>query len=250
LETRYGTKYSAQKYNSVKVRNDWNGEVIYHVDRLGELRDLFIDLMVTFDSTGGDKVVSNEKKMSVDGEEPFFYYIEQEDRSAGIQVRVLGTSPAPTSGAKASVKGVVGKDAAGNIYIDTTLIGYCNLTPGGPIVAPLSLTNKAVAGGESTGGAGTPNAGLLATVWGKVSDKAIDEDTGTISFNLDDGSTASDGSALLVKVYDYAFDGLMTVQPVDGQYWKATGIITLELQAGNIIRTLVVDGKNAQLTVP
>ena len=239
----------------MKIENDWNGEVNYRLERIGDLRDpRYLGAVVLFDcDSGGNKVVSNEKKMSVDGEDPFFYYIEQEDRSAGVQVRVLGTSPAPTRGAKASFKGQFQIDGAGNYIVDTTVAGgYCNLTPGGPIVAPLSLTNKAVAGGESTGGAGTPNAGLLATVWGKVSDKAIDPDTGTISFNLDDGSTASDGSALLVKVYDYAFDGLMTAQPVNGQYWKATGIITLEkdLTTSDIKRTLVIDGKNAQLTVP
>jgi len=237
------------KFNSVKERNDWSGEILYHVDRLGDLRDSrYLGTIVTFDcATGGNKVVSNETTMSVDGATPYFYYVEQEDRSAGVRIMVADDADEPTRGDKVSVKGVVGKDADGNLYVDTTKsLCYCNLTSGGQVVAPLSLTNKAAGGKGVTGGAGAENAGLLAIVWGKVSNVVYTGGTGVLTFDLDDGS------ATPVSVADYAGDGQIAVgdRPVAGEYWKATGILALKKDGSDYKRLLIVDGVDVKKITP
>ena len=231
------------KYNSIKVRNDWNGQAIIKVEKLGDLRKLGTGSLVTFDDTGGEKVVSNETTMSVDGNTPYFYYVEQEDRSAGVRIMVADDAATPNRGDKVSVKGAVGKDADGNLYVDTRALGgYCNLTPGGQVVAPLSLTNKAAGGSQVTGGAGAENVGLLATVWGKVSNVVYTPGTGVLTFDLDDGS------ATPVSVADYAGDGQIAVgdRPVAGKYWKATGILALRLDGSDYKRLLIVDGVDVE----
>jgi len=229
-----------EKYNKVTLRNDWDGNVIVYTEKLGELHTGWIGAMVKFDCvTGGNKVVSNETTMSVDGNAPFFYYVEQEDRSAGVRIIVADDADAPTRGDKVSVKGLLIKDADGNLCVDTRVLGgYCTLTSGGPIVAPLSMTNKTAGGKEVTGGAGADNTCLLATVWGKVSNVVYDGGTGVLTFDLDDGS------ATPVSVADYAGDGqiLYGDRPVAGKYWKATGILALKLDGSDYKRLLIIDG--------
>jgi len=236
------------KYNSIKIQNDWDGQVVYSVERISDLRDPgYYGAIVTFDSTsGGEKVISHETTMSVDGNPPFFYYIEQADRSAGIRIIVADDADEPTRGDKVSVKGMLLKDADGNLYVDTKQGGYCNLTSGGEVVAPLSLTNKAAGGKEVTGGAGAANAGLLATVWGKVSNVVYTGATGVLTFDLDDGS------ATPVSVADYVGDGQIASgnRPVAGEYWKATGILALKKDGSDFLRMLIIDGVNVQKTLP
>ena len=81
-------------------------------------------------------------------------------------------------------------------------------------------------------------------MWGKVSNKFVDEETGTLWFDLDDGSGTP------VKVADYAFDGFLPVSPNNGDYWKATGIIALKKDGSSYVRMLIIDGLNAQKALP
>jgi len=235
------------KYNKVTVANDWDGSISTKILKLSELRNTAVGSIVLFDDTGGNKVVSNETTMSVTGDPPFFYYVEHEDRSAGVRIMVADDADEPTRGDKVSVKGVLSKDADGNLYVDTRVLGgYCILTSGGQVVAPLSMTNKAAGGKEVTGGAGAENVGLLAIVWGKVSNVVYTGGTGVLTFDL------NDGSATPVSVADYAGDGQIAVgdRPVAGEYWKATGILALKLDGSDYKRLLIVDGVNVEEITP
>jgi hypothetical protein len=148
---------------------------------------------------------------------------------------------------------VLGRDTAGNLYVDTVnaIGGYCTLTSSSsPIVAPLSMTNKAamspkedIVTQKTT--YGTENQGLLATVWGKVSNVFEDGDTANWWFDLDDGS----GTPVAVCDYYYGGSGdcLLSTMPAANQYWKATGIIAygVDPRDSKTKRTLILDCKNA-----
>jgi hypothetical protein len=241
------------KYNSFTVRDDWDGQVITKIQKLSELRDTQLGSIVAFDSTvDGTKLISNEKKMSATSAAPFFYYVEEADRSAGVRV-VVGTQTYPTNatGYTCSVKGLLNKDSNGNLCVDTTVTGgSCTMPSLGTAVKPLSMSNKALVRtiGDPAQDYGAENNGLLVAIYGKVSNKWVDIDTGSVWFDINDGSGP-------VPVADYFKDGLISPAPVNDQYWKATGVIAYAPDPRTVLpytikRTLIVDAKKGEKITP
>jgi hypothetical protein len=229
------------KYDSIKLRNDWNGDIYTPVQSLSDLRSLGVGTPVRFDSTtGGSKVVTTLLTWTGGYFDPHFFYVEQQDRSSGVRIIPFydpDNPPTPTKGKEVSVRGVLMKDADGNLYVDTR---YGNVTFGAAVgeLGPVGMTNKSVDGKEVTGGFGTANAGLLGTVWGIVSNVTTDSD-----FNL--WFTLDDGSGTPVLVVDYWWDGIVPVTPQPGEFWCARGIVGLKKQGADYVRMLMVEEDKA-----
>jgi hypothetical protein len=164
----------------------------------------------------------------------YFFFIEQEDRSFGIKVIDRETVPFAQKGMQVSnLAGVLVKDEDGNLCIDVTGQLY-DFDITGKTVEPVGMSNLAAGGSSVTDGVGLGNAGLLATVWGRVSDVGYDA-FGNTTFKL------NDGSGTLINVCDPIFDGT-SISPSNGQYWTVTGALTTKSDgAGGTLRAIIVD---------
>lgn len=226
------------KHNQVIVRNDWNGTVIIPLDHLSDVRKLGLGTRVQIDATGGEKIVTMDP-ITFDMA-TYFFYIEEEDRSFGIRVRDTSTMmPMVMKGQKISaLDGFLGRDEDGNYFIDITNMDY-TADSATKTIEPVGMNNLTVGGeGQTTGGVGLPNVGLLATVWGEVTHVESDPATGNLYFKLNDGS----GTEILVA--DSIFDGtLVTPLPVVGEYYTATGAIALQKDPDSslVSRVLILD---------
>lgn len=165
------------------------------------------------------------------------FYVESQDRSAGIQVRI-SEGIQPTEGDKVTVVGtadiVDGERAIVNSAV--TRIGT------GTVPKPLSMNNRDVGGSDlsplsgDTGGNGLNNVGLLVRIWGRVT--YIGDDY----FYIDDGSCVRTGPATGIKVI---CSGLAK-PTATSQYAIVTGISCVE-QDGDIRRPVLRPRKQADL---
>ncbi len=206
------------KFNSLTIRNDWDGEVTVPIEKLGDIHKLGVGTRVTIDATGGEKVVTLDptcKEMMA----PYFFFIEQEDRSAGVMVLHNEEMPMASKGQQVtSLVGVISRNNEGNLYIDITN-GSIELDTATKAIEPVGMNNLTVGGNVVTAGRGVVNTGILATVWGKIVSQWSDL-YGNVYFELDDGSGTP------IEVVDLSFDGF-TVNPLEGEYWTATGPIAI-----------------------
>ena len=222
------------QYNQIVIQNDWDGdpEPGIKVANLASLYSLPIGSVVNLSSYGGEKIVTSIAQSADVVSPPFFFYVEQEDRSSGIRIVDNMTIPAANKGEQMSCLGFLHVDDNGNRYVDIT-DGKCSFSPATKTIDPIGMNNLTVGGFEVTGGVGLRNVGLLGTVWGKVIDNGQDW-IGNVWFVLDDGSGTT------VKCYDYVYDGI-TLSPNLNEYWSVTGVITLEKVGSDYKRTILVD---------
>lgn len=191
------------------------------------------------------KIVTRVHTSFVTGET--YFWIQDEDRSAGIKVGPTLASVNP--GNKVTLSGALATSTATGerIILPTSMTVDPQVYP---IPDPIGITNRSFIGGGKgsqpgrNGGFGLNNMGMLATVWGKVSVPTQwwypDED-GMIFFYLDDGAALVDGShqegipnsGLRVKVF-YAGAEL-------GQYVSVTGIVGSEKADGVTVPVLISD---------
>lgn len=155
------------------------------------------------------------------------FFVQEQDRSAGIRVKWSGAQPA--ADALASLIGTVQTDGHERV------ISAMSVTPGAAYVAePLGVNNGAAGGAAAAGGAGLPNDGLLVTVWGKVT--AVDY--GSPAFYVDDGSGVPNDTP-----NDFVFEAVPGIKvqstgdfPWTGAYLKVTGVLRLQDHDGKAIR--------------
>lgn len=165
----------------------------------------------------GTDVTLSGTGMHVVGAFDGYFYLEDDDRAAGIKV-VSATSVAVGNGV--SLKGAI-KSADGEKYIEAT-----SVTPDSASVniLPLAMTNKA----HGTGGK-LPNIGLLCRIWGRVTYLSPLWDF----FYVDDGSGVSYESGTTgIKVYNY--DGW--VVPNVDYYVGCTGVASMDPGGIPVIR--------------
>jgi hypothetical protein len=171
------------------------------------------------------------------------FYVESEDRSCGIQVRLYPHGLAP--GMKVSVAGAIQTDATnGERYISASSAGQT----GTGSVGPVGLTNAALGGSDwlydpATGagqkgvkdGIGLNNIGLLVRAWGRVTYQGF---SGPF-FYMDDGSGAGDLSGrqgvLVEGMWVPVEPG---VDPV-GKIVRVEGISSCMRQGANLYRRIL-----------
>ena len=166
------------------------------------------------------------------------FYMEDEERSAGIRVFTGNGSIVPSGpvseGDIVTVEGVMAT-GGGERYIDASTV---TVTGSRTPLKPLALSNRSLGGGPSglqigvDGGTGLNNIGLLVKVWGRVT--ATDYDGIDFAFWLDDGSgVPSDMGYTGVKVYD------SEIFPFVGEYYEVIGISTLQDTLDGVIRMVM-----------
>ena len=226
------------RYNHVKIRNDWNGDVTVRVSTLGDLRSLTPGTAIVWDSSGGEKIVTM-RTTTPDYYLPNRLYVEQEDRSAGVRIHTPGTVALDCRGMQASaVQGVLMRDTDGNLYVDVPT-GQLTLTAATKTVKPIGLANKPLVGSAATGGYGLSNMGMLTTIWGRVKSTGMD-----LYYNpyyvIDDGSGDD------VTVRDYGYEGTVDPPPQPGEYWMFRGAAETILNGSSLGRALLVEGDSGR----
>lgn len=183
----------------------------------------------------GDPVqISAVAASSATGELAPRIYVQDFERTCGIQLYFTGTMPSVARGTVLDIRGALTTIDGERAIINPTVeeIGV-PVTP-----APLALTNKAVGGGDFryssgppatgqrgiTGAVGLNNIGLLVTIWGEFS--YVDSST----FTVDDGSG--------VPVKCIVPSGV-ALNP-NWDYVSVTGISSCELADGELHRLLRV----------
>lgn len=158
------------------------------------------------------------------------FYVEAEDRSAGIRVRKIRHSA--TAGMKVDLIGKMITSTDGERYLDAPTV----TRTGTGVVAPVWMQNQALGGGDwfydpgppirgqkgVKDGWGVNNIGLLVRTVGRV--RRIDN----TSFYLEDGSAASVVVTLLSGVS----------APPDGAYVSVTGISSCRRVGGDLYRLI------------
>ncbi len=154
------------------------------------------------------------------------FWVQEQDRSAGI--RVMSTQNPPVNTLVTGLKGIMRTDAnTTERYIEAG----GNVTLGAAYTPlPLGTSNKTVGGSKPAGGAGLPDVGLLVKIWGKVT--AFDFTDPFVAF-VDDGSgVANDTPAGLVmeKVPGVKVTPLapLGVFPTPGDFVVIRGIVRLQ----------------------
>ena len=163
------------------------------------------------------------------------FYIQQDDRSAGIRVETAG--PVPAQGQRVAVRGTLKalNNGTGERYIEAQAVSV--LPESGAVPDALMLRAAWVggappAGGHTpgvAGGAGLYNTGLRVRVAGRVTG------WGSLSFWVDDGSGCSDGYSGFngIKVSS----GFLT-RPAVGSFVVVDGVSTMEYVNGRNVRLL------------
>lgn len=172
-------------------------------------------------------------KMALDESfNPIGFFAQEQDQSAGVLVKWSGSMPSVNT--LVSVVGQVGTQGP------ERFVEASNVTTGAAFTAtPVGVTNLAAGGSNATGGAGLPNDGILATVWGKVT--AIDFSSAT--FYIDDGSgVVNDTPTAFVpnKVAGLKVRAVASTPFATDTYYKVTGIVRLETAGSTTIRRLDV----------
>lgn len=189
----------------------------YAADTIAEVKSLPDNTPVTL--TGKVAVTSS-------GEMPYCVYIEEPDRSAGIQVRFsTSTYPGVVEGKIVNVSGKTSPFYTGERIITNGVIDVVGDHT--PLLKPLGIRTRHV-GGSGIGlqkgvknGIGTNNIGMLVRVWGKV----VSSDSTYRYFTLDDGSRTA------VQVAG----SLLSLQPSIGYYASVTGIVNTKTVGSDLI---------------
>lgn len=162
------------------------------------------------------------------------FYIEREDRAAGIRVDMMEFMLEP--GDRINVNGAIQTDATGERYISNP---YVSITRGRGLPRPLGIPIRALVGtplglqGGVTDTIGMNNLGLYARIFGKVKSPSAD------LYHVDDGSGVPPGAILTgVKVL-----ALGTQIPAAGEYTSVDGIISCEKVGSDLRRLLRAGGK-------
>lgn len=149
---------------------------------------------------------------------PGVFYIQTDDRVAGIRVEKAGHSVA--QGQRAIVEGVVRTNSDGERYLYAVAVSADGVAD----VRPMFMTNRSVGGGAP----GLGNIGLLVRT------------SGVCHYIAPDTFTVDDGSGVTVKCVTTAG---VTVQPSWG-FASVTGVSSCERVGGEIKRLLRVRSQN------
>lgn len=149
---------------------------------------------------------------------PDSFWVQEQDRSAGIRVVSNANPPANTL---VTISGTMGTSGPEKVLNATSVTTGAPFTP-----VPLGVTGKNVAGSKVTNGTGLPNDGLLVTIWGKVTGVDFFDNF----FFVDDGSgvvNETPAGFIFSKVPGIKIAGVFGL-PSDGDYLKVTGIVRLQ----------------------
>lgn len=156
------------------------------------------------------------------------YYVEDQQRTAGLRVRDTVTGYLPDRGQTVTVQGFMTYEGGEKVLNAITTSFGAN----GTVPKPLAMPNESVGGSSISGAVGLTNTGLLVTIWGRVTDRGIDE-YGLDYFYVDDGSGVWDGT--------YLPDGsrrlgvrttISYVYPEIGSYVRVTGVSSVQVING------------------
>jgi len=171
-----------------------------------------VSLAAAKQASDGTRLVVDRQVVSAAFDECF--YIETADRVCGLRVQWNGGQTLQDR--VVTVAGMMGTTAAGERFIAASSV----IDRGGGSVKTLALSNK------SLSGPGLSATGLLVTVFGRVT--ASEEGF----FCVDDGSAVTDPSgAVGLRILSGSLR-----RPGVGVYVTVTGISTLELVEGQVIR--------------
>ena len=188
-----GSEFDASKLVSVEFwGTDWSGAGNDFV----EIKNLVIRDTAVYNSmpVGQIKFEEDNSEVEIEGTVTASIsgagcaYVEQDDRSSGIQVRGTGL---PTAGARIWVRGEVQTDpVTREMYLQVLQWAPAGLS----YLSPVALTASSIGGGTFGrqegvfGGTGLNNTGLLVKLCGRVKERADDNSWLTVS----DGSGAAD----------------------------------------------------------
>jgi subtilisin family serine protease len=164
-------------------------------------------------------------------------YVEQEDRSCGIQVRAT-EGVIPTEGDKVRIVGMVDIISGERAVVNSNVLCLGR----GSVPKPLGMINRDVGGSDYlvvpgvSDDEGLNNIGLLIRVWGKVTCIASD------CFYINDGSEMQGTSPNGIKVICPNLPKPNSI----GQYAVVTGISSLELN-GDVRHPVIRPRKSADL---
>ncbi|MEJ5296491.1 MAG: YCF48-related protein [Armatimonadota bacterium] len=201
-----------------------NGTIVQAPTKIGLAKSKPNNASVTLENVVVTKL-SLDEGMNPDG-----FFVQEQDQSAGVRVKWSGS--APPLNTLVTVVGTMGTEGPERVVNATSVVTGASFTP-----TPLGVTNKTAGGSKPTGGAGLPNDGLLATVWGKVTGI----DFATTTFYLDDGSgVENDTPTAFVpnKVAGIKVKSVLATPFTTGSYYKVTGIVRLEQVGDKVIRRL------------
>lgn len=201
-----------------------NGTIVQAPMKIGLAKSRPNNASVTLENVVVTKL-SLDESMNPDG-----FFVQEQDQSAGVRVKWSGS--APPLNTLVTVVGTMGTEGPERVVNATSVVTGASFTP-----TPLGVTNKTAGGSKPTGGAGLPNDGLLATVWGKVTGI----DFATTTFYLDDGSgVENDTPTAFVpnKVPGIKVKSVLATPFTTGSYYKVTGIVRLEQVGSKVIRRL------------
>lgn len=162
------------------------------------------------------------------------YYIEDTSRASGIRLK---TSQTLSEGLLVTVAGVLETAADTSTFptdpIKERQVNAVEILAAGQTDVPLPLgIRTGLAGGQTEGsqfgvdqGIGLNNVGLLATVWGRVTEVSA------MWFRLDDGSGYQPAGQTYPGIKVAAEQAVMPVLWNVGDYVKATGVIGTELSS-------------------
>lgn len=212
------------------------------VNSLGAAKDSPVGSIVELPSALVTK--SESLKEGALGVESWFCWVQEDDRSAGMKVRLTNiANPASIErGARIALNGRTSRKNLTDFYAaDTEMIAdsVTVLSTGNADPTPLDMTNKALGGAVSgvqrgaTDGKGANNVGLLVKTTGKVvsvpDPYALDE----YSFYIDDGSAVPNPSiaqGVGIKCWEPIGDYYYWVSPpAEGANVAVTGVSCLEV---------------------
>ncbi len=203
-----------------------NGTIVQAPTKIGLAKTKANNASVTLENVVVTKL-SLDESLNPDG-----FFVQEQDQSAGVRVKWSGS--APPLNTLVTVVGTMGTEGPERVVNATSVVTGEAFTP-----TPLGVTNKAAGGSGTTGGAGLPNDGLLATVWGKVTGI----DFATTTFYIDDGSGVENDTPTAfvpTKVPGIKVKSLLAIPFTTGSYYKVTGVVRLEQAGSKVIRRLDV----------
>ena len=146
------------------------------------------------------------------------FWVQEQDRSAGIYVVSGANPPANTL---VTLSGTMGTNGPEKVLNATSVTTGAAFTP-----VPLGFAGKNVAGSKVTNGSGLPNDGLLVTIWGTVTGVDFFDNF----FFVDDGSgvvNETPAGFIFSKIPGIKIAGVFGL-PSEGDYLKVTGIVRLQ----------------------
>lgn len=224
-----GAQDGSSNINAPSTSTD-NSVVYLAPTTVGEARQLSEGSFVLFQDVVVSKVSGTD------------FWVQEKDRSAGIRVNVTSGSPTITQDTLVDLQGTLTVTATEK-YVKAA--GADISAPGAAFTAVPVIVRGSDAGGLSvTGGSGTPNDGLLATIAGKVTDSDFYS-----YLYVDDGSPAINDSGTGAKGIKVDLTtGTFGALPSAGQYVKVTGVLKL-IQAGENIAASVLPRTDSDIAI-